>query len=197
MLIEGIRVVLVCDQNNYAEEWVSLLTNICSGTAPVVVAGSGATAESLRKLQPHRIIALDSLESGVYHGLMEEIPILAGPAAMESFVKAFDGHCIAVIAEDDNYLMHDAVGLWTGFTEPLEVSGYPTTALDKSSLPKHLVVTAWNDEMVPLALSHRTMPLVALNLNPFDLEDKYSRDLVLAFLEGTYLTGVPVGPPEI
>jgi anthranilate/para-aminobenzoate synthase component II len=197
MLVEGVRVVLVCDRNNQPEAWVSLLTDVCNGQVPVLVSPDEATAENLRKYQSHRIIALEPLEAAVYLELLEEIPILAGPLAMASFVAAYGGQCLAVGAEDENYLMHDAVGLWTGFTEPLEVTGYPSLAMDKSCLPKDLVVTAWNDEMVALGIGHRTMPQVALNFNPFELEDKYCKDLILAFLEGTYLTGVPVGPPEI
>ncbi len=197
MLVEGVRVVLVCDQGPSFEPWVSLLTHLCNGSKPVVVSPSDATVDFLKKLNPHRVISLVPLIADFYLNLMEEVPILAGPEALVSFVGAFEGECSVVLPKSENYLMHDGVGLWTGFTQPLEVTGYPTKALVQSSIPNSLVVTAWNDEMVALAIRHRTLPLVALNFNPYELEEKFSVDLLLAFLEGTYLTGVPIGPPEI
>jgi len=197
MSVKGIRVVLVHEDGNRPEDWITLLAGLCDGVEPQMLAAGDADEETLRGLNPHRIVAVAPLDKAIYPALMETIPILTGAAALESFVEAFGGRIIPVSAEPDHYLMHDGVGVWTGFTEPLEVEGYPSFALDQSELPPELVVTAWNDEKVALALSHRLMPLVALNIHPNDLGEKHSRNLMYAFLEGRYLTGAPIGPPEI
>ena len=123
--------------------------------------------------------------------------MLAAAGALESFVTAFGGRMVSVKAEPDHYMMHDGVGVWTGFSEPMEVEGYPVAALDQSELPPELVVSAWNDEKVALALRHRLMPLVALSIHPNDLGEMHGRNMMYAFLEGRYLTGAPSGPPEI
>lgn len=197
MSVKGIRVVLVHEKDQRPEDWILLLTELCDGVEPILVEATDASAETLLGLEPHRIVAVAPLDPAIYLALMEIIPILAGTAAMESFVAAFGGRCVPVTAESDHYLMHDGVGVWTGFTEPLEVEGYPSSALEQSELPPELVVTAWNDEKVALALSHRMMPMVALNIHPNDLGEYHGRNLMYAFLEGRYLTGAPVGPPEI
>jgi anthranilate/para-aminobenzoate synthase component II len=197
MSVKGIRVVLVHDAGQRPEGWISLLTGLCDGTEPILLAAADADEGTLRDLNPHRIVAVAPMDIAIYPVLMESIPILAGVEAMESFVKAFGGCMIPVSAEPDHYLMHDGVGVWTGFTEPLEVQGYPSFALDQNELPPELVVTAWNDERVALALSHRLLPLVALNFHPDDLDEQHGRNLLYAFLEGRYLTGAPMGPPEI
>ena len=197
MSVKDIQVVLVHEAGHHPEDWISLLAGLCDGTDPILLVAGDADEETLRGLNPHRIVTVAPLDPAVFPALMESIPILAGAMALESFVKAFGGRIAPVSAETDHYLMHDGVGVWTGFTEPLEVQGYPSFALDQTELPPELVVTAWNDERVALALSHRLMPLVALNFHPNDLDEKHGRNLLYAFLEGRYLTGAPVGPPEI
>ncbi len=197
MSVKGIRLVLVHEAGRRPEDWISLLTELCDGMEPTLVAAEDADEKTLRGLDPHRVVAVAPLEPEIYPALMESIPILAGVAALDSFMTAFGGRIQAVSAEPDHYLMHDGVGVWTGFSEPLEVVGYPAFAPDQEELPPELVVTAWNDERVALALSHRLMPLVALNFHPDALGEKHGRNLLYAFLEGRYLTGAPMGPPEI
>ncbi len=197
MSVESIRVVLVHDPEHEPTAWVSLLTDLCSGAKPFLVSAKDASAEVLLERRPHRVVAVAPLATDVFGKLMESIPLLAGVQALESFVEAFGGCCLSVSVHSENYLMHDGVGLWTGFGEPIEVAEYPSVAADQSQLPAELVVTAWNDERVALALSHRMLPMVALNFHPWNLGDQAGRELLLAFLEGKYLTGAPSGPPEI
>jgi len=197
MSVKGIRVVLVHEEGHRPEDWIELLAGLCDGVEPMLVSADTADEATLRSLDPHRVVALAPLDPAIYPALMETIPILAGSGALQSFVEAFGGTIIPVTAAPDHYLMHDGVGVWTGFTEPLEVEGYPSFSLDQSELPPELVVTAWNDEKVALAVSHRLMPLVGLSIHPNDIGEKHSRNLLYAFLEGRYLTGAPMGPPEI
>ncbi len=197
MSVEGVRVVLVHDPYHIPDNWVNLLTELCGGVSPSLLSSGKADAELLRTMNPHRIVVVTPVAPEIYIDLMESIPILAAESALESFMQAFGGRCTAIAPEEENYLMHDGVGLWTGFSDPLEVAGYPSTAPDQSELPPVLVVTAWNDERVALALSHRQLPMVAWNLHPNDLGEKPGRELMLAFLEGIYLTDTPSGPPEV
>ncbi len=104
----------------------------------MLLAAGEADEETLRAFTPHRIVAVAPLDSAIYPALMESIPILAGASALESFVKAFGGNIIPVSAEPDHFLMHHGVGVWTGFTEPLEVQGYPSFALDQGKLPPEI-----------------------------------------------------------
>ncbi len=197
MSIDSIRVVLVHEAGQRPEDWIALLSGLRDGVEPILLVADAADEVTLRGLNPHRIIAVAPLAPDVYLALMESIPILAGAQALDSFAKAFGGCTIPVSAAEDHYLMHDGVGVWTGFTEPLEVEGYPAIALDQAELPPELVVSAWNDEKVALALRHRVLPLVALSIHPDDLGEKHSRNLLYAFLEGRYLSGAPTGPPEV
>ena len=197
MSVESIRVVLIHDPYHIPDNWEMLLTELCGDVRPSLLASDKANAELLRTMNPHRIVAVTPIAPEIFTDLMESIPILAAESALESFMQAFGGCCETVSAEEDHYLMHDGVGLWTGFAEPIEVEGYPSTAPDQSELPPKLVVTAWNDERVALALSHRMLPMVALNFHPDDLGEKLGRELLMAFLEGIYLADTPTGPPEV
>ena len=197
MSAETIRVVLIHDPYHIPDNWEMLLTELCGGVHPSLLPSDKASPDVLRTLNPHRIVAVTPIAPEIYTELMESIPILAAEPALESFMQAFGGGCEAVEAVNDHYLMHDGVGLWTGFTEPIEVQGYPATAPDQSELPVKLVVTAWNDERVAMALSHRMLPLVALNFHPNDIGENLGGELVIAFLEGKYLGDNPTGPPEV
>ena len=197
MSIEGIKVVLVHQAETELNGWDDLLTELCDGVPPVLVSSSEIHKDLLNELSPHRIIVLAPMDSEIYSIFMQSIPVLAAGSSLESFMAAFGGRCVSTSTKNENYLMHDGVGLWTGFTDPLKVFGYPCTAPDQSDLPAELVVTAWNDEGVALALRHRQLPTVAWNIHPADLGEELGRELLLAFLEGTYLTGTPTGPPEV
>ncbi len=197
MSIEGIRVVLVHEAGHKPVRWVELLGELCAGVPPQLLADDTVDAETLLKMEPHRIIFNCPVASEIYQHLLEQIPMMATQEALPSYMESFGGQCIAAKSHDENYLMHDAVGVWTGYTEPLEVSGYPTLVPDQNDLPAELVVTAWNDERVALAMTHRLLPVVGINFHPDDLEGYLGKGIVLAFLEGTYLTGAPMGPPEI
>ncbi len=194
---ESIRVVLIHDPYHIPDNWEMRLTELCNGVRPSLLAADKVDSELLRTMNPHRIVVVAPINPQIFTDLMESIPILAGPLALESFMQAFGGQCTPVLPEEDHYLMHDGVGLWTGFTEPIEVEGYPESGPDQSDLPAKLVVTAWNDERVALAMSHRLLPLVALNFHPDSLGEKLGSELLMAFLEGIYLADTPMGPPEV
>jgi anthranilate synthase component II len=197
MSVEGVRVVLLHDPDQDSAEWISLLTEMCAGAKPELVSAADLDATALLASGPHRIVVLAPLDSAAYSVLMESIPLLVAAPALQSLVEALGGKCVGVPSRPENFLMHDGVGLWTGFGEPLTVAGYPAIAPDQSILPAELVVTAWNDERVALALRHRQLPLVVWNLHPNDLQENSGKELLIAFLEGKYLTGAPEGPPEI
>lgn len=200
MSIEGVRVVLVHEADQAPEDWINILIELCSGTEPQLLSCDQADTAALKKLNPHRIVTVADLSGNVIRDIIDSTPVLAAGAALPSLMQAFGGDCEEIYLNrrpKENYLMHDAVGLWTGFTEPYEVKGYPTHAPDQSTLPPDLVVTAWNDETVALAVRHRTRPLVGWNFHPNDLEGQVGRELLLAFLEGKYLMDTPTGPPEI
>lgn len=200
MSVEGVRVTMVHLADEWPVDWIHLLRVQCGGAEPLMVSADKATVEAILENDPHRILLLAPVDPELIPTLLEKAPLLVDGAGMCSLFAAYGGECPAIPEDrrpEENYLMHDGAGLWTGFMEPLEIEGYPHHAPDKEALPGRLMVTAWNDEGVVLAVRDRELPVVAWNFHPLDLPAGVGREMVLTFLEGKYLIDRPEGPPEI
>ncbi|PID78866.1 hypothetical protein CSB20_13025 [bacterium DOLZORAL124_64_63] len=165
-----------------------------------MVSAAEASAETILENDPHRVLLLAPVDPEIIPQLLEKAPILVDGAGLGSLLAAYGGQCPVVSTtapSEEHYLMHDNVGLWTGFMEPLEVASYPATSPDKNALPSQLMVTAWNDDGLVLAVRDRVLPVVGWNFHPLDLPAGVGREMLLAFLEGHYLGSLPSGPPEV
>ena len=74
MSVEGIRVVLVHETGQRPDDWIALLAELCAGVEPILVAAENANEETLRELNPHRIVAVAPLDPALFPILMGQSP---------------------------------------------------------------------------------------------------------------------------
>lgn len=61
---------------------------------------------------------------------------------------------------------HDGLGVFGGCPQPLRATRYHSLALDPSTVPEELLVTATTDSGVIMGVRHRTLPLEGVQFHP-------------------------------
>ncbi len=78
---------------------------------------------------------------------------------------------------------HAGTGVFGGIPSPLIATRYHSLALDASTLPTELVVTARSEEGVVQGIAHRELPLHAVQFHPESVTSEHGTRLVRNFLE--------------
>ncbi len=205
------KVVILDNYDSFTFNLFQMVAGLCDGIEPRVFRNDAITVDEVRDLEPDRIIISPGPgrpENAAYFGICrqvilelgERVPVLGVCLGHIGIVEAFGG-CIVRAPEPrhgkTSYILHDGTGIFTGMSEPLEVMRYHSLIADHASLPSCLTVTAWTDEGLIMGVRHKKWPMVGVQFHPESIGTDCGRDLVSAFLEGRYLMGGPVGPPEI
>ena len=205
------KVVILDNYDSFTYNLFQMVAETCGGLEPAVYRNDAVTIAELRAMEPDRIIISPGPgrpENPAYFGICrqaildlgERVPILGVCLGHIGIIEALGGKVVPAPAPrhgKTSYILHDGTGLFTGLSEPLEVMRYHSLIGDRDSLPDCLKVTAWTDEGLVMAVHHRKWPLVGVQFHPESIGTECGTDVVAAFLEGRYLTGGPVGPPEI
>ncbi len=205
------KVVILDNYDSFTFNLFQMVAELSGGTEPLVFRNDAITLDQLRALEPDRIIISPGPgrpEIPDYFGvcrqvileLGERIPILGVCLGHIGIVEALGGRIVRAPQPrhgKTSLILHDGTGIFTGMSEPLEVMRYHSLIAERSSLPECLTITAWTDEGLVMGVRHRKWPLVGVQFHPESIGTACGQDLVAAFLEGRYLTGGPVGPPEI
>jgi len=205
------KVVILDNYDSFTFNLFQMVAEFCGGIEPLVFRNDAITLDKMRALEPDRIIISPGPgrpENPEYFGvcrevilgLGERVPILGVCLGHIGIVEALGGRIVAAPAPrhgKTTLVLHDGTGVFTGLPEPLEVMRYHSLIADRTALPDSLAITAWTDEGLVMAVRHKKWPMVGLQFHPESIGTPCGPDLVAAFLEGRYLTGGPVGPPEI
>ncbi len=96
-------------------------------------------------------------------------PLLGVCLGMQSIVLESGGLIVParrLMHGKTSTITHDNQGLFAGLPSPLEVARYHSLAIDKSSLPRELVITARADDHEIMAIRHAKLPIEAVQFHP-------------------------------
>jgi anthranilate synthase/aminodeoxychorismate synthase-like glutamine amidotransferase len=116
-----------------------------------------------------------------------EIPILGVCLGHQAIGEAYGGNVIRasrVMHGKTSNILHDGTDLFDGVPSPLSVMRYHSLVVEKSSLPKELVVTAVaaDDESEIHALRHREFPVWGVQFHPESILTQHGKQLLVNFL---------------
>jgi len=77
---------------------------------------------------------------------------------------------------------HDGCGVFAGLPNPLEIGRYHSLAVEESSLPAELIVTARTDSGEIMGLRHRSMALEGVQFHPESVLTPNGPELMENFL---------------
>lgn len=156
------------------------------------------TAAQLRALAPDKIVIspgpgrpADAGVSGdVVRELGPDIPVLGvclGHQAIGEVMGAKVVRAPRIMHGKTSEVRHDGEGLFAGVENPFVATRYHSLALDPSSMPDCLEVTAWADdgeeEQVIMAMRHKRLPLLGVQFHPESILTVQGMRLLQNFME--------------
>lgn len=117
--------------------------------------------------------------------LHEELPILGVCLGHQAIAAALGGRVVRAVepvhgrASD---VFHDSRGIFTGLPNPLRACRYHSLAVEESTLPDCLDVTAHTADGVVMALAHRQLPVVGVQFHPESILTNTGYEMLAGFL---------------
>lgn len=165
----GARVLLV---DNYD----SFVANLCQylgelGAEPIARRNDAVTLEEVRAMGITHLIVSPGpktpREAGVsvpfIRALASRIPILGVCLGHQAIGHVFGGDVVrarSLVHGKTSRIHHTGAGVLAGLPSPFVATRYHSLALERSSLPAALEVTAWTEDGEVMAIRHRGFPSV-------------------------------------
>jgi anthranilate synthase component 2 len=78
---------------------------------------------------------------------------------------------------------HNGEGLFKGIPSPFTATRYHSLAIDRSSLPDTLEVTAWTDDGEIMGVQHKDRPMYGVQFHPESIATQYGHEMLANFLD--------------
>jgi anthranilate synthase component 2 len=154
------------------------------------------TVEEVARLEPAQIVVSPGPctpnEAGISVPLIRrfagEIPILGVCLGHQAIGQAFGGRIVRaqhVMHGKLSPVMHDGKGVFAGLPAPFAVTRYHSLAIERSSVPADLVVTATADDGEIMGVRHRRFAVEGVQFHPEAILTEHGKRLLGNFLEGT------------
>jgi para-aminobenzoate synthetase component 2 len=163
------------------------------GEEVLVLPSHGTDTAAIRLLAPQRIVigpgpgepagAGCCLE--VIRELGETIPMLGICLGHQALAVAYGGSLVTsreLVHGQTRPAFHDGRGIFEHLPSPLHCTRYNSLAVNETTLPEELEVSARDERGEIMALRHRTRPLVGLQFHPESILSENGERLLAAFL---------------
>jgi anthranilate synthase/aminodeoxychorismate synthase-like glutamine amidotransferase len=113
------------------------------------------------------------------------IPIFGVCLGHQAIGQAFGGRVVRaerLMHGRTSPILHDGAGLFADLPSPFEATRYHSLIVERSSLPKDLVVTAWTAEGEIMGLRHATHDVVGVQFHPESILTSHGKSLVANWL---------------
>ena len=152
------------------------------------------TLEKITALKPDRICISPGPctpnEAGVSVPLLEnfagKLPILGVCLGHQSIGAAFGGKIIRaqqVMHGKTSVIHHTGTGVFKSIPNPYTVIRYHSLAIERSSLPDCLEVTAWTEDGEIMAVRHKEFAIEGVQFHPESILSEHGHALLKNFLE--------------
>ena len=78
---------------------------------------------------------------------------------------------------------HDGEGVFAGLPKPFTVNRYHSLAIEKSSCPAELAVTAWTDDGEIMGVRHKELAIEGVQFHPESILTEHGHAMLKNFLE--------------
>jgi anthranilate synthase/aminodeoxychorismate synthase-like glutamine amidotransferase len=119
--------------------------------------------------------------------LSSAIPILGVCLGHQAIGQAFGGRVVRadrLMHGRTSPIVHDSSGVFFGLPSPFEATRYHSLIVERASLPKELVITAWTAEGEIMGLRHVSRPVQGVQFHPESILTTHGKELVKNWLNG-------------
>jgi anthranilate synthase component II len=159
-----------------------------------VVRNDGITLDEIAELAPEKIVISPGPctpnEAGVSVPLIGrfagKIPILGVCLGHQAMGQAFGGkviHAKTLMHGKTSPVAHTGAGVFAGLPTPFRATRYHSLAVERSSLPDCLEVTAWTDDGEIMGMRHKTLPVEGVQFHPESIETEHGHAMLKNFLK--------------
>ena len=151
------------------------------------------TIEQIAARQPDRMVVspgpCSPVEAGISVAAIQhfagKLPILGVCLGHQAIGSAFGGSIVRA-----QQLMHGKTsvitttqrGVFADLPKQFTVNRYHSLAIDRSSLPNMLEVTAWTDDGEIMGVRHKTLPIEGVQFHPESILTEHGHAMLQAFL---------------
>jgi anthranilate synthase/aminodeoxychorismate synthase-like glutamine amidotransferase len=114
------------------------------------------------------------------------IPLLGVCLGHQSIGQAFGAKIIrakTLMHGKTSPVRHEGQSVFKGLNNPLTVTRYHSLAVDRSTLPAEMLVTAETDDGEVMGIAHRTLPIHGVQFHPEAILTEQGHALLQNFLE--------------
>ena len=114
------------------------------------------------------------------------IPILGVCLGHQAIAQAFGGeviHAERLMHGKTSKIQHDGKSIFKDIPQQTIVTRYHSLAVERSSLPECLAVTAETETGEIMALRHRTLPIEGVQYHPEAILTEHGKDMIQNFIE--------------
>jgi anthranilate synthase/aminodeoxychorismate synthase-like glutamine amidotransferase len=104
------------------------------------------------------------------------MPLFGVCFGLQAIAQAFGGrvvHAPVAMHGKTSAIIHNGTGIFSGLPTPFTATRYHSLCVDAQTLPAELEVTARSSDGVVQALSHRSLPISAVQFHPESVMSEY------------------------
>jgi anthranilate synthase component II len=119
-------------------------------------------------------------------GAPEDLAILGVCLGHQAIGQAYGGDVIrakAVMHGKTSLIHHNDQGVFKGLPNPFTATRYHSLAVDKTTLPDDLEITAWTDDGEIMGVQHKTRPVYGVQFHPESIATEGGHQLLANFLD--------------
>ncbi len=114
-----------------------------------------------------------------------KVPILGVCLGHQAIGQAFGARVVRakrVMHGKTDRITHLGGGVFAGLPEQFEVVRYHSLAIERSTMPSCLQVTAWTDDGEIMAVRHRELPVEGVQFHPESIATEHGHTMLANFL---------------
>ena len=129
-------------------------------------------------------------QAGICLPLIEQapdnLPILGVCLGHQAIGQAFGGDVVrakTLMHGKTSPILHGGHSVFAGLPSPFTATRYHSLAVERSTLPDVLEVTAWTEDGEIMGVRHRTRPIHGVQFHPESIATEHGHDLLANFLD--------------
>ncbi|OXR48998.1 MULTISPECIES: aminodeoxychorismate/anthranilate synthase component II [unclassified Pusillimonas] len=163
------------------------------GEDVMVLRNDQTTLEEIDALNPDLICIspgpCSPAEAGISVPLIQHFagrkPILGVCLGHQAIGAAFGANIVrakTLMHGKTSAITHDNAGVFAGLPSPFTVTRYHSLAIERSSLPDCLEISAETDDGEIMGVRHKTLPIEGVQFHPESILSEHGHDLLRRFL---------------
>ena len=185
-------ILVVDNYDSFTYNLVHYLAEL--GAQTHVVRNDALTAAEAFALKPEAILLspgpCSPNEAGICMELIETapetLPILGVCLGHQAIGQVFGGDVIrakTLMHGKTSLIHHDGQSLFKDLPSPFTATRYHSLAVDRSTLPNTLQVTAWTDDGEIMGLMHHERPIHGVQFHPESIATEHGHQMLANFMD--------------